>query len=185
MKISVKLSRGWRKNEDGSTAVEFALLAVPFMLMVVGIIEMSLMFLAGSLLEGAVGDAARLVRTGQLQTSGSGEAAQKAAFLDAVCDHAGMLLDCDKFVYQVIKIDSFNDDISPKYDENGELIDKDRFDLDEITSGCLAVVRVFYYYPLLTPLLASVFSDSANNTHMLVSTTAFETEPYLAGAPSC
>jgi hypothetical protein len=154
------------------------------MLMVVGIIEMSLMFLAGSVLEGAVADAARLIRTGQLQTMGSGETAQKEAFLKAVCDHSGMLLDCSKFQYQVIKIDSFNDDITPKFDEDGKLIDKDKFDLDEISSGCLAVVRVLYYYPLLTPLLADFLSDSANNTHLLISTTAFQTEPYQSGG-SC
>jgi hypothetical protein len=193
MKIRIKFSRSRRPelgrnlagNLKGTTAIEFALLAVPFMLMVVGIIEMSLMFLAGSVLEGSVADASRLIRTGQLQAIGDGEDAQKEAFLDAVCEHSNMLLDCSKFQYQVIKIDSFNDDISPKFDEDGELIDKNRFDLDQISSGCLAVVRVLYYYPLLTPLLADVFSDSPNNTHLLISTTAFETEPYKTDAAAC
>lgn len=177
--------RRWRRDENGATAIEFALLAVPFMLMVVGIIEMSLMFLAGSLLEGAVSDASRLVRTGQLQTMGGGEESQKEAFLDAVCDHAGMMLNCSNFQYQVMKIDSFNDDIAPRFDEDGELIDKNKFDLDQISAGCIAVVRVLYYYPLLTPLFTTVFANGPNNTRMLISTTAFETEPYSAGAPSC
>jgi Flp pilus assembly pilin Flp len=183
--MRLKFARRWRGEEDGATAVEFALLAVPFMLLVVGIIEMSLMFLAGSLLEGAVNDAARLIRTGQLQTAGGSSDDQKEAFLKAVCDHAGMLLDCSRFQYQVIKLDSFNDDITPKFDEDGNLIDKDKFDLDQITSGCIAIVRVMYYYPLLTPLLSTAFSDSPNNTHLLMSTTAFETEPYQFGSAGC
>jgi len=64
-----KLYKKWVRKDDGVTAVEFSLLLAPYMMLVLGIIEISLMFTSANLLEGATNSAARLIRTGQLQQS--------------------------------------------------------------------------------------------------------------------
>ncbi len=65
----IKFFGKWGKNRDGATAIEFAFLAMPYLLLSLGIIELSLMFASESLLEGATSRAARTVKTGQLQQS--------------------------------------------------------------------------------------------------------------------
>ena len=53
----------WRKEQDGAAALEFAFLGIPFFFFVIGIIEVALMMANASIMEGAVYDAARMVRT--------------------------------------------------------------------------------------------------------------------------
>ena len=61
--------RRFVRNERGATAIEFALLSVPFFALTGAILETAIMFLASQMLDGAVQDASRLVRTGQAQTN--------------------------------------------------------------------------------------------------------------------
>lgn len=62
--------RGFARDEKGATAVEFALLALPFFTLIYAILEISIVFLAGQLLDSAVQDASRQIRTGQAQGAG-------------------------------------------------------------------------------------------------------------------
>ncbi|HEY8191153.1 MAG TPA: TadE/TadG family type IV pilus assembly protein [Alphaproteobacteria bacterium] len=164
--------RSWFQKNEGTTAIEFSLLAVPFVFFVIGIIELSILFLNEALLNGAVYDAARMIRTGQAQQSDDPE----AMFADALCDHAGLLLDCNNIEYQVETLESFDDaELEPEVDEDGHIIDTP-FDAGEISD--IVIVRVLYLYPLMTPFIGRFFSDFPDNRKLLMATTVFETEPY-------
>jgi Flp pilus assembly protein TadG len=65
------LLRRLANNRDGTTAVELAFVGPPFLLLLAAIFELGLTLTAQSLLNGAARDAARLIRTGQVQTQGS------------------------------------------------------------------------------------------------------------------
>lgn len=52
-------------EEDGATAIEFAILALPFFLMLFGIIEIAVIFFIDSNLQNAAYEAARRIRTGE------------------------------------------------------------------------------------------------------------------------
>jgi Flp pilus assembly protein TadG len=82
----LKQFRKWRGRESGTTAIEFSLLLMPYLMLSLGIIELSVMFTAASVLEGATGSAARLIRTGQLQQGGSVN--PESEFRDAMCEFA-------------------------------------------------------------------------------------------------
>ena len=56
-------------SEDGAVLIEFALLAVPFFALIFAILETSITFLAQQVLDSALQDATRSIRTGQSQTS--------------------------------------------------------------------------------------------------------------------
>ena len=58
----------WR--QDGSAAVEFALVAAPFLALTFAILETALVFFASQTLEAAASEAGRLIMTGQAQTGG-------------------------------------------------------------------------------------------------------------------
>lgn len=164
----------WCRNEKGAAAIEFSLVAVPFTLMVIGIIEVCLLFTAGSLLEGAVYDASRKIRTGQVENSADPE----QTFADALCDHAGVLLDCSDFQYDVRVLGTFADAVAvpaPQVDENGNMVDQG-FDAGGVSD--IIMVRVSYRYPLMTPLIGDIFGQYGGNKRLLVSTTVFQTEPY-------
>ena len=64
-----KFLKLYARKKDGTTSVEFALLFIPYLFLTLGIIELSVMYGAASLLEGATGSAARMLRTGQIQQS--------------------------------------------------------------------------------------------------------------------
>ncbi len=174
--MKTRLARAWFRDRGGVAAIEFSMLAVPFMLMVVGIIEMALLFLSGTLLEGGVASGARLIKTGQLQAMPGGQDAQVAAFLNEVCRTAGFVMNCNAFQYQIIKLDSFNDAAPPVVDEDGNLAQPAQY--EDIDAGCIAVVRVSYLYPIYTPFFGSIFSNYPNNRRLLLSTTVFQTEPF-------
>ncbi|KAF0113370.1 MAG: TadE family protein [Hyphomonadaceae bacterium] len=54
-----------RRKNRGSTAVEFALIATPFVFMIFALIETMLVFFTQTTLEAAVAEESRKIRTGQ------------------------------------------------------------------------------------------------------------------------
>ncbi len=163
----------WLKGEEAATAVEFALVAFPFTYLLIGIIELSVMFAAMSTLDAATNDAARVIRTGQAQTSADPE----QTFKDLLCNRAKVFLNCNNVQYEVIHMNGFSDFASypPTYDENGDLVSQG-FDAGAVDDVIL--IRTAYKYPLLTPLMGMIFSDTSGNSKLFVSTVVLETEPY-------
>ncbi len=98
--MSIRGDSTYIKREDASTAVEFALLGIPFVFMLIGIIEVSLMFAANSVLQDAASQAARMIRTGQVQQSTSPE----DAFYDEMCRVASVFLSCERIQYEVVTL---------------------------------------------------------------------------------
>ena len=163
-------------EDDATTAIEFSLLAWPFVMTVLAIIELGVFFATGLLLEGAVTTAARDVKTGQLQQMDSGDALTQ--FQQTLCQQADILINCENLQFQVAKLDSFNDDLQPEVDEEGNIDPPDQFEIDQITAGCVALVRVVNRYRFLTPLFADVFGNLDGNVRLQISTIVFQTEPY-------
>ncbi len=171
--------RLYRRQEDGATAIEFGILAFPYILLIVGIIEISLMFAAQSVLDHAVSNAARLVRTGQLQDLP--QATQIAGFEDAVCDYAGFLMDCDEIQYYVDDLTDFAEAATiaePEFDEDGNMIITG-FSLGG--SSDVVFMRVVYRYPVMTPLLSQFIANTEDDRRILMSTNVLKTEPYEFG----
>src|SRR3954452_7494202 len=82
--------RRFAQGKDGVAAVEFAIVAAPFLALMFAIMETSLIFFASQTLETAVADSARLIMTGQAQT----KSYDAAAFKTAVCAKINGLFDC-------------------------------------------------------------------------------------------
>ena len=162
------------KREDGATAVEFSLIAVPFTLLLIAIVELSMFFAASSMIQGATEEAARLVRTGQVQqTNGD----PQEMFENALCAHASVMANCDNIFYEVIRLDNFADftNYPLQFDGDGNMVSQG------FTPGGVndvVLIRASYRYPLMIPLLANIFSDGPNNTRLIVATLVLQSEPY-------
>jgi len=165
----------WRKNRDGTVAIEFALTAIPFFLLVVGLLETSLLYAAATTLEGGTVAASRLIRTGQAQASGD----PQTAFETLLCEHVDALIPCEELVYEAIVPpgNTFDDaeGIPPQFDGDGNLI-PDGFDAGGVSD--VVVIRTSYRYQFITPFVAPMFSNNADNSTILMSTVTIRNEPY-------
>ncbi len=158
------------KRKEGSTAIEFAMLAVPYVMLSLGIIELSLMYTSASLLEGATDSAARLVRTGQLQQADGGE----AMFRDALCNYATVLVNCEDIVVEVIPLASYNDFSGPVYNADGEMVSQG---FDAGGSNDRMLIRTSYRFEMMTPLVGPLLNGEDGAT-TFISTIVLQTEPY-------
>src|SRR5262245_61374441 len=79
------------RAQKGVAAVEFAIIAIPFFLLLYAVIDTGLVFFAQSTLENGVATAARQIKTGQAQTSNMSQ----TQFRTLICNQIKMLLKCD------------------------------------------------------------------------------------------
>lgn len=162
---------------DGSVAVEFALISIPFVYLTIAIVELSLFFAAANMLEGGINESARMIRTGQLQAQAQED--QEAAFREAVCETLFVLVNCNNVMLEVVSMGDSAfigaDDIEPVYDEGGNLVPRE-FDAGD--SNDVVMIRAFYRYQLFTPLFSRLFSQEEDGTIPLLTTVILQTEPY-------
>jgi Flp pilus assembly protein TadG len=78
------------RDENGATAIEFAIVATPFLMMLFGIIGVGLYFFTTFSLENAVEQASRPIRTGEAQVAGM----TKDQFKTNVCSILPDFVDC-------------------------------------------------------------------------------------------
>lgn len=163
------------RREDGATAVEFGLVAVPFLALVFAIIETALVFFAGQTLETAAADSARLILTGQAQTTGLNQ----TTFKDAVCAKVHGVINCATGLYvDVRSYTTFgNISLANPVDSNGNLVQN--FAYQPGGPGDIVVVRLLYQWPVYVSLLGlNGLSNMSANNRLLISTVAFRNEPY-------
>ena len=168
-----KLLKKYAKKKEGTTAIEFSMLIVPYLMLTLGIIELSLVFTSASLLEGATGAAGRMIRTGQIQESG---ADPETMFRDRLCEYATVLINCDDVVIDVIQMDSFTDfdDLAPTYDADGNMVSQG---VNPGGSEDRVLIRTSYRYEMMTPFVGTLLGgDDGAMTFM--STLVMQTEPY-------
>ncbi|MCD8496999.1 MAG: pilus assembly protein [Alphaproteobacteria bacterium] len=158
-------------------AIEFAIVAIPFVYMMIAVIELSLMFTSAALLETSTSQAARQIRTGAIQQAAEGAAAQEALFRDVLCDRASVLINCDDIQVESVNIGAFGDSGSyaPEMDENGNMVPRG-FDAGGVND--VIMIRTFYRYSFMTPLIGSVLGEGGNGTRSFMSTIVLQTEPY-------
>src|SRR5262249_9143530 len=113
--------RRFARRQSGAAAIEFAIVALPFLALLLGTMETALVFFADQTLETMVQQGARLVMTGQAQNNGWTDAATfKSQFCPA--GHSSGLFTCDNLFVNVQSYGSFGSIGSvppPPVDHNG------------------------------------------------------------------
>lgn len=161
------------RHQSGSVAVEFAMIAIPFFLFIFALIETALIIFSSIGLDIALGEAARQIRTGQVQAAGL----TRAQFHQLVCDGAPSYFDCaDKLKVDVRRFDNFsNTSFLDPTDDNGALILN--FSFDPGGPSDIVLARAFYVWNISSPLGVGLANMSGNN-RLLSSSAAFRNEPY-------
>jgi len=168
--LALRGMRRLARKEDGAAAVEFGMVAAPFLLLVFAIMETAIVFFASQTLESAVADSSRLIMTGQAQTQGFNQ----SAFKNEVCARIYGLFDCTNGVYvDVKKYTTFSSiDLSSPLDANGNF--QNNMAYQPGCPGDIVVVRLFYQWPIYVSLLQNM----SGSNRLLIATAAFRNEPF-------
>lgn len=165
------------RSRRGSAAVEFALIVVPFFLLTIALAEVAMIGFAQTTLDNGVSRIGRLIRTGQAQMGGMGEAQIRAqlcgemsALLAVDCDN-NLFLDVNRFASYT----AAGQGDSPI--ENGEFDEAGHAYRDTEPSD-IVVVRAYYRWQVMTPMFQSVFQNVNGGKRILVSTMMFRNEPF-------
>jgi Flp pilus assembly protein TadG len=165
------------RDDRASTAVEFAIIAAPFLALMGAIIESALAFLAGQVLDTATNDAARLIRTGQAKQQGL----DLTSFTAEVCKRLYVLVNCSGISVDARVLSggfsSFSTSQPTLYDSNGNF-DPSKLTFDMGGSTDIVVVRVYYQYPILINKLAPGLATLPNGKRLLTGVAAFRNEPF-------
>ena len=186
--------RRFARANDGVVALEFAFLALPFLFMIFALLELALVFLLAASLDTAMERAARGIRTGGFQGANATASIpdQKKAFEDEVCAHmawiapaCGASLKVDVQVFdEWSKTNAAEPMIEPVVDADGKVIGK-KFDPSKTVFSAggprsIVLVRGYYQWPMLTPLLSQAVVNLQGNKALITSTQTFRNEPYAA-----
>ena len=166
-------------DRRGAAAAEFALIALPFLLLLFALIELGMVSLVSITLENAMFDQTRKIRTGQIQSTTVTADTFKAgmcgemSWLASRCA-ADLTVDVRSFTAFGPSQVAFQQaqPATPCWDTGGP--------------GSVVLVRAYYSWPLITPLLQTGL-QSADGKRLITAATAFANEPYAddAVAPKC
>jgi Flp pilus assembly protein TadG len=172
----------WLRNERGAAAIEFAIVALPFFLFVLGIVGIGLYFFTANALEHGVEAAARKIRTGEAQNG----ALTVGQFKQLVCSEAGSYIKCDKLRVHIQHASSWSA-ITPQacVDSNNDMVESTGSSGDALSdySGVasqVVLVTLCYEWDLAKSFAFLHLGKNADGSGPAIvqAATAFRTEPY-------
>ncbi len=177
-------------SQEGSAAVEFALISPVLLLFTIGIIELSLMMLTQNMMESATFTASRLGKTGYTEAG----ITREDTIIDALQDVAGTVMDTSLVTIESTTYNEFGDVGQPEpfvdANSNGEHDDGENFtdvngngiyDTDMGTTGLggagqVVVYTVSYPWHITTPLMSAIFGE--DGVFVLTARTVVRNEPF-------
>ncbi|WP_428427066.1 TadE/TadG family type IV pilus assembly protein [Pararhizobium sp.] len=174
------------KDKSGTSAIEFALLALPFMVVIFASLETFAAFTGEQLLANATETMARKVRTGEITSSTSQE-----DFRKAFCAEISVLMTCSateaktpsKLFIDVRSFADFSKIPSTLPRKNGDL-DTSGFAFAPGGPTTITIVRAYYRWEVITDLVRPYITNlrpagsSMPKDYLMVATAAFRTESY-------
>ena len=172
-------AKSYKNNDEGVAAIEFGMLAVPFLMLIFGIVELAIILFINSTMTYAVSEAGRQIRVGNFQACG-GNSAEK--FKELVCTNMSTLGDCESRVrVDVLTGDNFSKIILPDAPDTTPDQDAPNGSVASTSGGDAVVARATYYYNLAMPAaLTRLETKEGTGVRMLYSSTAFRNEPFSA-----
>jgi Flp pilus assembly protein TadG len=180
--------RRWRafcREDDGVTLIEFGILAIPFFTIIAAILETGLIFLAGQILDSAVQDASRSVRTGLAHSSSFDE----DAFRAEICSGLYNLFDCtagdnERLRINVAVVGDFSSAAATYPLATGESCTSASCPwalasaYDDGDGSSVVMVRAYYKWPTIVNLAGFNFATLPDGSRLLGATRVFKNEPF-------
>ncbi|MGB3720715.1 MAG: pilus assembly protein [Proteobacteria bacterium] len=173
---SVGLARSWARDERGTTAIEFALVGLPFFMFLFGIFGLGLYFFTTFSLESAVEQASRLIRVGFVQESGM----TAEEFKQEVCKRLPAFVDCDgKMRVNVQSYSDFASIIPPACtDTEGNLVPPHGTSYNTGGASEVVLVTICYEWDMAGLLPFLKLGNMPSGAALIQASATFRTEPY-------
>ena len=167
-------------------AVEFAIIGIPMLMLMFGVLELALILLVSATLDSATDFAARNIRTGRFQADHPSQTAEdkevsKVEFSKLVCRNMSWLKDrCDdKLIVDSETFDTFSG-AGGSEPAAPETFDQRRACWSTGNPEDIVLVRTYYEWPIITPLLKPMFKSAGHEGRLISSARIFRNEPYNA-----
>lgn len=163
------------RDSKGATAVEFALVAAPFLALLIALIQTFVVFFAQQLLESVTRQSSRLVLTGQVQD----QQLTQAAFKQKVCDQIVILFNCSGLMVDMQVANSWStaNTAMPTLTFNGQGQVTNTWQFNPGDAGDIVVLRVMYVWPVVLGPLGFNLSNLTSGNRLMMSSAAFQNEP--------
>ncbi len=177
------------RNDDGTTAIEFAMLSPVMLLFILGIIEFSLIMFTQTVMESATSTTARIGKTGAVDGS---SLSREEQLIENVASRTAGLLDRENIQVSMTTYSAFNNVNRPEpfIDANGngfyntgetytDINGNGQWDEDMGSAGAgqandIVVYTVSYPWPIMTPIVSSILG----NSFPLTARTVVKNEPW-------
>ncbi|WP_442966900.1 TadE/TadG family type IV pilus assembly protein [Rhizobium sp. C4] len=187
------------KSSEGATAIEFAILAIPFMMIVFATFETFIAFTGEQLVSNAVDTMARRVRTGQITFSDPTRTTTymtQTQFRQEFCKQISVMITCSqtepavpyKLYIDLQQVTNFADIPVgiPLVATNGGKtrdIDVTKLKFTPGGAGKINMFRAYYRWPITTDLVRPYISNiqregTTKGDFLIVATSAFQNENY-------
>jgi Flp pilus assembly protein TadG len=164
------------RDRSGATVIEFALVAAPFVALIMAVLQTSVVFFSQQTLETSAERTARQLMTGQAQTSGT----TQSSFKTTACNNLPRFMKCANLMIDVQNADNFSsvDTSMPTltYDSSGNVTNAWKFSPGG--AGSIVIMRTMYQLPVISGPLGFDLSNMGSNKRLLIATSVFKTEPY-------
>lgn len=169
----MQLFRRFRKDRKGSAAIEFAILALPFMVVIFAIIEIAIMFFIDSGLDSAMHKAVRQVRVGTAKTG----AWNLAKFKETVCGELSYSFSCAaNLKVRAVVVSDMNSVSRINPIVNGALSVTEDFDIGD--SGDYVLVQAFLTWDPVLKLYTFSGGRLSDGKYVLGAAELFKNEPF-------
>jgi Flp pilus assembly protein TadG len=162
--------------DNGTAAVEFAIVAAPFFGILVALLQTSMVFLAQRVLDETADQVSRYIMTGQAQSASM----TQSQFATYVCQNTFALFSCSNYMINVQNYSSFSaaNTTTPTLTFDAQGAVTNQWSWAPGTSGDIVVVQIMYQWPVMLGPLGFDLANLSNGNRLLVSTIAFKNEPY-------
>ncbi|WP_395448397.1 TadE/TadG family type IV pilus assembly protein [Aminobacter sp. UC22_36] len=165
------------RDQSGSTAIEFVILAIPFSLLVFAILESCIAFAGQQVLSNAADDVARQLRTGQVRAA----TVTKVSLEKMICDKLEILVakGCPELVVDLRSYPTFADAAKVKIKLTSDKdIDTTGFAVTPGPSMSKNMLQVFYRWPVITDFMRASMSNLKGGKFLQYATVTWQNEPF-------
>jgi Flp pilus assembly protein TadG len=181
-KARAKSRPGFFSDKRGSTAMEFAMLAIPFALLVFAILESCISFAGQEVMANVTDDVARQLRTGQLQQNNTTDASIK----QLICNRLQIMVaqNCPGLVVDLRQYSTFADAATAGFKiVNGDIVltqgtNSMSFTVAPGPSESINMLRVFYKWPVMTDFLAKSMANLNDGKTLHFASVTWQNEPF-------
>jgi Flp pilus assembly protein TadG len=161
------------RSTQAASAVEFGLIAAPFIALLLAILQVGVVLVVQQVLQTATTQTARMIMTGQVQNQNM----TAAEYQQQLCVHATALFNCSAIFVNVQTFDSFEAISLNNPIQNGKF-NSGGMQWSPGGPGEIVVAQTFYQWPVFLGPLGFDLANLNGNQLLLVGTAAFRVEPY-------